>query len=545
MRRALVVLGFSILTIAAPVLAQSTSAGRGTVVIVTAREAMSPIPTLFGGDAANREVSDLMFLRLADLPEDLATTDEPRFVPRLAKSWHRIDPTTLAFELDPRAKWHDGAPVTAGDVIFAIERARTEKLDGQLAGLLRRISSVTADGDRRVIFKFTAPYAEQFYDAVYHAPPLPAHLLAKVSPDSLGASSFAANPVGNGPFRWKRRVSGQLIELSANDEFFLGKPGLSRVVFLIAGDTEARMNLLLGGEADAVDNIYQFANPKRLGQNQRFRLYPMPSLMVGYMLFNQRDPADTTKPHPILGDPAVRRALALALDRETIVRSTYGPSSLVPAGPVSAVLATRLESPAPPRNDTTKAREILGSRGWADHDHDGVLDKDGRPLHLTAIFPATSGARRKMALQAQEQLRRIGVDLEIQPLDPPEYTPTRRTGKFDLDLYAVTQDPTPSGLSQSWSCAGIGGTNVAHYCNPQVDTLLARASRSPESARKLWRDAVVTIEGDAPAIFLYAPVFLYAVDARFEKVTLRPDSPWSEVWRWRVRPGQEASRDRE
>ena len=51
--------------------------------------------------------------------------------------------------------------------------------------------------------------------------------------------------------------------------------------------------------------------------------------------------------------------------------------------------------------------------------------------------------------------------------------------------------------------------------------------------------------GIAPAIFLFAPVFLYAVDARFEKVALRPDSPWSEVWRWRVRPGQEAARDRE
>ena len=74
MRRALVVLGFSILTIAAPALAQSTSAGRGTVVIVTAREAMSPIPTLFGGDAANREVSDLLFLRLADLPVLAADT---------------------------------------------------------------------------------------------------------------------------------------------------------------------------------------------------------------------------------------------------------------------------------------------------------------------------------------------------------------------------------------------------------------------------------------------------------------------------------------
>jgi ABC-type transport system substrate-binding protein len=229
----------------------------------------------------------------------------------------------------------------------------------------------------------------------------------------------------------------------------------------------------------------------------------MPSLLVGYMLFNQRDPADTTKPHPILGDPAVRRALALALDRETIVRSTYGPSSLVPAGPVSAVLATRLESPAPPRNDTTKAREILASRGWADHDRDGVLDKDGRPLHLTAIFPTTSGARWKMALQAQEQLRRLGVDLEDQPLDPPVYTPTRRTGKFDLDLYAVTQDPTPSGLSQRLElCRGIGST--AHAILRWTLFALPAPRECSQAVAGCGRDD----RGRCAGNLLYAPVFL-------------------------------------
>jgi peptide/nickel transport system substrate-binding protein len=545
MRRQLVVVGSIFLTLALPVRAQTNPAARGTVVIVTPREAMSPIPTLFGGDGANREVSDLLFLRLADLPNDLGTTDEKRFVPRLARSWHRLDPTTIVFDLDPRALWHDGKPVTAGDVIFAIERAKLEQLDGQLAGLVRRIKSVTAKGDHQVIFSFTQPYAEQLYDAVYHAPPLPAHLLKDIPADSLGRSGFAAQPVGNGPYRWKRREPGQLIELVANDGFFLGKPGPARVVILTASDAEARVNLLLGGEADAVDNIYQFANPDRLASNPRFRLYPLPSLNVGYLLFNQRDPADTTRPHPILSDPVVRRALTLGLDRRLIVRSTLGPSSLVPPGPVSAVLATRLEAPVAGASDTAEARRLLATRGWLDHDGDGTLDKDGRPLRLLTILPATSGIRRRMAAQAQEQFRQLGVDLDVQPLEPSLYTPNRRTGQFDMDLATVAQDPTPSGLAQSWSCAGIGGTNVAHYCNPRVDSLLAQASRSQTKARDLWRQAVVTIAGDAPAIFLFAPVFLYAVDARFERVTLRPESPWSQVWQWRLRAGQASPRDTE
>ena len=545
MRRQLVVVGSIVLTFTVPVRAQTKPEARGTVVIVTPREAQSPIPTLFGGDGANREVSDLMFLRLADLPEDLGTTDERSFVPRLARSWHRVDPTTIVFDLDPRARWHDGKPVTAEDVVFTIERAKVEALDGQLAGLVRRIKSVTAKGDRQVVFTFTQPYSEQLYDAVYHAPPLPAHLLRAIPADSLGTSSFAAQPVGNGPYRWKRREPGQLIELAANDEFFLGRPGPARVVILTATDAEARVNLLLGGEADAVDNIYQFSNPDRLASNPRFKLYPLPSLNIGYLLFNQRDPADTTRPHPILSDPVVRQALTLALDRPLIVRSTLGPSSLVPPGPVSAVLATRLEAPLPAASDTGKARQLLASRGWLDHDGDGTLDKGGRPLRLRTILPATSGTRLRMVAQAQEQFRRLGVDLDVQPLAPPVYTPERRSGQFDLDFAVVSQDPTPSGLAQSWSCAGIGGTNVAHYCNPQVDSLLAQASRSQSKAREIWRQAVVTVAGDAPAIFLFAPVFIYAVDDRFERVTLRPESPWSQVWRWRLKAGQASQRDTE
>ena len=116
-----------------------------TLVIVTGREVLSPVPTLWKNDQSNREISDLMFLRLADLGPALRTTDERAFVPRLARRWVRRDSLTLAFELDPRARWHDGVPVTPADVILSFRRAADRALTPQLSTLLGRIVSMEAD----------------------------------------------------------------------------------------------------------------------------------------------------------------------------------------------------------------------------------------------------------------------------------------------------------------------------------------------------------------------------------------------------------------
>ena len=89
------------------------------------------------------------------------TSGDKSFVPLLAKSWTRRDSVTLAFDLDERAKWQDGVPVTARDVVFTFERARDPAIAPRLAELLRRITSVTAEGDRRVVFQFSRAYAEQ------------------------------------------------------------------------------------------------------------------------------------------------------------------------------------------------------------------------------------------------------------------------------------------------------------------------------------------------------------------------------------------------
>lgn len=515
-----------------------------TLVIATAREATSPVPTLWQNDQTNREVSDLLFLRLADLGPELRTTGDDGFLPRLARHWSRRDSLTLVFDLDPRAVWQDGVPVTSRDVLFGFERARDPGLSPQLATLLARIGTVTAETDHRVVFRFREAYAEQLYDATYHTPPLPAHLLAAIPPESLATAPFVAAPVGNGPYRMLRWRPGQQRELVANPGFFLGRPGVARVVFLLAADAETRVNLLLSGQVDATDNVYSLPNPARVDALPAYRYYPVPGLTIQYGTFNFRDPADTSRVHPLFGDPAVRRALVQASDRVTIARAAYGPLTRTPGGPVSAILGRNLDAPPALAFDTAAAARLLSASGWRDTDGDGTLDKGGRALAFRVMVPSVSAARIRMATQIQETWRLLGIRAEIEPVEPGLFLLRRGSGRYDLEFFGVNQDPTPAGLVQSWSCAGIGGSNVGHYCNPAVDSLLARGGRRASEASRLWSEAVRRIAEDVPALFQAAIVASVPVHRRFTNVALRPESLWASVWQWRLGPGQALDRDR-
>ncbi len=515
-----------------------------TLVIVTGREVLSPVPTLWKNDQSNREISDLLFLRLADLGPTLRTTDERAFLPRLARRWTRRDSVTLAFELDPRAHWHDGAPVTPADVILSYRRATDRALSPQLSTLLGRIVAVEAEGERTVVVRFREAYAEQLYDATYHTPPLPAHLLARIPAESLATSAFARAPVGNGPYRWVGRTPGQRLELRADTTFFLGRPGIQRIVQLVVPDGEARANLLRTGEADAIDNVYGLPNFRRVERLADYAYYPAPGLILGYTGFNFRDPADTSRAHPLFQDPLVRRALVLALDRPALSKASLGPLITTPDAPLSAVVGRNVTSPPVTPHDTGAARRLLSQAGWRDTDGDGVLDKGGRLLRFRLMVPSVSTPRVEMATRMQEAWRRLGIAAELDLVEPGTYMARRGQGRYDLEFWQPLQDPTPSGLVQSWACAGIGGSNVGHYCNPAVDSLLARGSRAPAAeATRRWSEAVARIAEDAPAVFLYALVNGTAVHRRFTNVTIRPESAWSTVWQWRLRPGQALPRD--
>jgi peptide/nickel transport system substrate-binding protein len=532
----------SLLAAAFTVLALAEVRAQSSLVIVTGAEASMPIPTLMEGDQgalANYEISDHLFLRLATLGPTLTTGGDAGFVPQLARSWTRRDSVTLAFELDPRARWHDGTPVTSRDVVFTMMRARDSTIAPRVAKLLRYIQSVEAEGDRTVVFRFTRVYSEQLYDATFHTAMLPAHLLAGLPPHSLARSAYASHPIGNGPYRWVRRVPGQLIELAANQQFFLGRPSIQKLIVRVARDPDARLNMVLSGEADAMDNLTSpTVNAARVAARPELRLVMVPAPSLGYLLYNQRANGDSTRPHPILSDLDVRRALTLSLDRPVLVKAVLGGFGEVPYGPTSTLLWIRHGTPTPLAQDRAAAQRLLESRGWVDRDGDGVRERDGKRLVLQMIMPNTSAIRGQMSLLIQQQFRQVGVMLELMQLDGPTWGERREAGKFDIDFSGAIQDPSPSGLVQSWSCSG--SSNVAEYCDPAVDSLLDRAILAPDDARSTWQEILRRIEADAPATFLYRQTYAFVVNRRFSDVVIRPESSWSLVWRWKVGPAPTA-----
>lgn len=536
----LIVLGLS--AVPAGAVARQRPPDHGSIVIVVGQEATTPVPTI-PFTKANGDVMALLFLKLARLDGARGTTGDRGYTPELAARWTRRDSVTLAFDLDPRARWHDGRPVTARDVVHTFERIRQPGVDPQANLLTRHIASVAAEGPSRVVFRFSRNYPEQFYDAIEHVAPLPAHLVDTIPAARIAASAFAQAPVGNGPYRWVRREPGRQVELAADPAFFLGAPRIDRVLFLLVRDFEAQINLLLDGTADALENVNPPQRIRRVAARPGYRVVAGPTYGIGYLLFNFRAYGDRGQPHPILADARVRCAIVAALDRTQMVRATLGVYGAVPEGPVAQLHWIRDPAWRPPAPDPAGAKAMLREAGWTDTNGDGILDRDGVPLILRLNYPGTNAVRAMMAAQVQEQLRHLGVRIELVRLDGPVWLDRRTRGEFDIDFSQAGMSPSPTGLVQSWSCEGRAATNVAHYCNPRVDSLLAAAADRADPL-PLYRQVLRIVDEDAPAVFMFTVTNATAIHQRFANVQFRPESWWSLLWKWSVRPGAQLPRDR-
>ena len=141
----------------------------------------------------------------------------------------------------------------------------------------------------------------------------------------------------------------------------------------------------------------------------------------------------------------------------------------------------------------------------------------------------------------------IGVHVEIDALDPGAQQQRISSGRFDSAILSRSNDPSPSsGITQTWTRAGIGGSNYTRYSSPEFDRLVDRAiaAASRDQARQLWRAAMETINADAPAIFLYSLDNVAGIHRRVADVQIRPDS-WAALLRtWRIPPDQQIDRDR-
>jgi ABC-type transport system substrate-binding protein len=239
------------------------------------------------------------------------------------------------------------------------------------------------------------------------------------------------------------------------------------------------------------------------------------------------------RPHPILSDPEVRRALTQAVDRPALARALFGPGTKVPPGPMSQLLwiwddRTRMQPV-----DSILARQAL------------ARVKRQRPLgRLDILVPSTSSARRQLAQVIQEAWRKVGVEATVTTVDFPVFQERLAKGRFDSYIGAYLDEPSPRSLADQWTRAGWGALNHGRYANPVFDSLLAQASRADDvaTAKRRWLEAMDTLNADAPAIFLYAPANAAVVQRRLANVRLNPYSWASGLSEWRIDPERELAR---
>lgn len=427
----------------------------------------------------------MMFLPL------VAWDDEGRIAPRLARSWeYTSDFRHWTFHLRPDVRWHDGQPVTAHDIKFSIELAALP--DVLYEDAWHAMDSIIVRDDTTFTISYGRPTDARNSWLVYW----PKHLLEGLDPGSFFQWEFWTRPVGNGPYRYVRHVPKTMTELEANPDFFDGPPSIDRLIIKFGGS--AGITELLSGNVDVLTHLNQADIPK-LGNDPRFRVYHqvdpnLPWLMT--VLWNHR--------HPALADPRVRRALTMAIDRQTLLAVLNLPPDIVITDAPMVSQHDRGQVSEPLTYDPEGARVLLAEAGWLPGGTgDGNADQD--PLRFEALV-AAGDVSQELAVLIQASLRTIGVDMQIRVLDAPVVRDRVRSGDFDAAFQPV------------WNHVDgymtlFGQESPLGYHNPAVTRLLRsiKETMDPDRLDGIYRRLTSIIQEDLPITFLYSEARSYAV----------------------------------
>ncbi len=514
---------------------RTTRAGSSAVVVATPADADQLIPPLVA-TAQGKQVVDMLFDYLAAPADPVVTVGDAGFRPQLARRWTWApDSLSIAFELDPRAHFHDGTPVRARDVRFSYALF-TDTTAGSLhASDYAGIDSVSVRDSLTAVVWWHKRTPEQFFQIAYNLAVMPEHLLGALPRATLATSPFAAHPVGSGRYRFGAWEHRRQLTLLADSTNYRGRPHFDRVVWTVTGDPTSALASVLSGQADVIESVRGEGFTKA-EQSPRVRTVEYGSLDYAYLAFNQRA-RDGRGASPVFADRAARVAFTQAVDRAAVVSNVLGPLGRVALGPFTRVQPTADTTLRQIAYDTAAAARALDALGWRVVGASHVRARGGRPLAVSLLVPAASTPRMRLAVLLQEQLARVGVRVNVDAADPATFTDRLHKGDFDMALNLWRTDPSPTTLRGAWGTprGEDVGANVGHYANAAFDVTLDSATAEFDTERRtaLVRRAYQTIVDDAPAMWLYEPRNVAAVRRDLRPVAMRADAWWAGLADWR------------
>jgi peptide/nickel transport system substrate-binding protein len=518
----------------------------GTMVIAVIGDADALLPPITV-NATSFEVDGLIFENLARPGATLDPIGDQGWTGELADSWKwGRDSLTLGFHIDSIARWHDGVPVRSSDVKFTFDLYTNPKVGSFVAPMLANIDSVSTPDSSTALFWFKKRYPGQFYDAAYQMRILPRHALAGADPTQLQSSSFSRHPVGSGPYRFVSWVPRQTIELQADTSYHRGRPRLERLIWSIAPEYDASVVRVLSGDADFMEFVAP-ADIPRVAKAPNVKLVSYPTMSYGYLLFNERDPSDPSRPNALFADRNMRRALTMAIDRRRVTKSVFDSLANVAYGPYTRALpyfdTTVAELPYSPDS----ARRLLDSLGWR-VGTDGIRTKHGMPLRFSMLVPTSSAVRMQTAVILQAMFRDVGVRADVETADMGTVRQRSQSRQFQTVIEAMQSDGNPSSILQSWGIDAArtkDGGNAGSYENPRFDALVdtAIAQFDPARAKAYYFRAHSMLNEDAPAIWLWEPSTVAAVQKRIHPVDMRADEWFANISQWYIPSAERIPRD--
>lgn len=488
----------------------SSGAGseRGTLVIGFSPEP----PTLTSAGTTTGAVQSIS----TKIFDGLVTFDaEGRPLPQLALSWETApDALSTTFKLRPNVKWHDGQPFTASDVAYSLTEV-WKKLHSRGRSTFADVTTVETPDPLTAVMRFSRP-APYLISALASAESqiVPKHIYA--------GKDFVTNPAGNapigtGPFKFAEWRRGEFIRLERNPLYWeAGAPHLDAIVYRLFSDPAAAAAALETGEV-------QLITSGQISLSDIDRVRKLPGIRI-----TERDSSFTgalsvfefNLDRPQLRDPRIRQAFAHAIDKRFLLEKVWHGFGTIEDSAIPTALKD-FHDPGVPRYDYNPAKAIalLDAAGLKP-------DAEGIRLHLTHDPAPTGDTYGKSAYAIRDNLRRVGIDLQIRSSDLAGFL--KRVYKdrdFDTIQYGASSGPDPAIGTQRfyWSKnfqPGVAFSNGAHYASPQVDSLLERAQHETDFAQRkaLYAQFQRQVAIDLPRIPLLASNPLVIAEARVRGV---------------------------
>ena len=467
--------------------------------------------------------------------------NEGKIVPMLAKSVPTVenggisaDGLTWRVELRRDVKWHDGKPLTSEDVRYSIGLMKNPAFRARIRTAFDNITSFGVEGDHVITWKLKEPFAPMT-SALSWTFIVPAHILSK-DPDP-NSPQFAAAPIGTGPFKFVSRKTGDHMILEGNSNYFGKAPSLNRLIFKYVPDLNAMYTQFKTGEIDFIGlqgipaNFYKEATALR-GR----RVHASTRGAVENLALNLA--------HPVLSDKAVRKALNIAIDRQSICDLVYyGVTKPANNYLVPTHWACNPNLPKP-EHDPKKAAAMLDQAGWT-RGPDGIRVKNGVRLSFTNSTVTGNQLRAQTQQLISDDFKKIGVEMLIKNMVAAVlWGDFSRNSEFDslmtAPTYTIASDPD---VTHRFGSGAIpketkSGWNVCQYKNVEVDTLLARGRREYSVAKRkeIYAKVQELIMDDLPFLPLFYEVQIEGtkggLDGYANNVNALANSWNASSWRW-------------